>query len=76
MSCIFLSTCLQLWLEQDTSCPTCRYVLDMNGSNLSGTSSNRQMRRLFRGRNPTPVNRQHFFHFDGMYVLQLLNILH
>ncbi|UXI18473.1 Multiple PDZ domain protein [Sarcoptes scabiei] len=54
----FHTTCLRSWLEQDTSCPTCRHSLrdtDANVSNSSGEYLNGTMRQ----------NNTRFFHFDG-----------
>lgn len=65
---LFHSTCLQLWLEQDTSCPTCRYILNVNGSNVRRSAGPRQTRSttVRIGANATNgINHQHFFHFDG-----------
>lgn len=64
---LFHSTCLQLWLEQDTSCPTCRYILNVNGTNVRRSPGPRQTRSMMRiGATTTNgINHQHFFHFDG-----------
>lgn len=64
----FHHSCLRSWLEQDTSCPTCRTMLnerpsgDANGNlpEAEGTPDNMP--------SPGAANQQttnHFFHFDG-----------
>lgn len=58
---LFHNSCLQSWLEQDTSCPTCRLTLSMqanhrdNASEIIATEAQTLVRR----------NDNHFFHFDG-----------
>lgn len=61
---LFHNTCLQSWLEQDTSCPTCR--LTLNIQNTIGESRTEQNDMLQVDNQPN-VHRQlnHFFHFDG-----------
>ncbi|XP_043276997.1 E3 ubiquitin-protein ligase AMFR-like [Venturia canescens] len=60
---LFHNSCLQSWLEQDTSCPTCRLVLSMQANRRD---NNTEMRpespdtQTSVGRNDN-----HFFHFDG-----------
>lgn len=66
----FFSSCLQSWLEQDTSCPTCRLALSIH----SLVPSNSQINE------PTnlPTNRprpNHFFHFDGTVYFFLLKLV-
>uniref|UniRef100_A0A8D9BV65 E3 ubiquitin-protein ligase AMFR n=1 Tax=Cacopsylla melanoneura TaxID=428564 RepID=A0A8D9BV65_9HEMI len=57
---LFHSVCLQSWLEQDTSCPTCRLSLNIHniGSATNPESVDPDL-NLPRGRQPN-----HFFHFD------------
>lgn len=57
--------CLQSWLEQDKSCPTCRLAL-----NIENPSDNRP-EPTEQHNAPQPVRRplNHFFHFDGNFLL-------
>lgn len=59
---IISSTCLLSWLEQDTSCPTCRMTL-----NIQSPSAARINTQELQTDTPQPARRQlnHFFHFDG-----------
>ena len=69
------SSCLRSWLEQDTSCPTCRQALnerpqtDPNGNETPGAHL---------PNNPAPPNApgnqttNHFFHFDGKIIFTML----
>lgn len=61
-SFFYFSTCLQSWLEQDTSCPTCRLPL-----NIQNPVSTRFDSPEMQNDAPQPPRRQlnHFFHFDG-----------
>ncbi|KAF5300885.1 hypothetical protein FQR65_LT09048 [Abscondita terminalis] len=59
---LFHTMCLQSWLEQDKSCPTCRLAL-----NIENPSDNRPEPPEIQ-HNQTQPTRQplnHFFHFDG-----------
>lgn len=58
---LFHNSCLRSWLEQDTSCPTCRTSLKGRADTDDGNPNGRG------GRNPNRQNggRAHFFHFDG-----------
>lgn len=68
---LFDSSCLRSWLEQDTSCPTCRMSLniadnsrvreDQQGENLD---ENLVPVAAAEGR-PRLNQHNHFFHFDG-----------
>ncbi|CAH1164366.1 unnamed protein product [Phaedon cochleariae] len=59
---LFHNTCLLSWLEQDTSCPTCRLVLDIqNPSSANMESPELQNDPQENVRRPF----NHFFHFDG-----------
>lgn len=65
----FHTTCLRSWLEQDTSCPTCRHSLRMQeDDNLennieSDPNDANNARGLFNNTNIRFTN--HFFQFDG-----------
>ncbi|RZB40377.1 E3 ubiquitin-protein ligase AMFR-like, partial [Asbolus verrucosus] len=61
------NTCLLSWLEQDTSCPTCRLSL-----NIQNPSSARIDPPELQVDVPQPQRRpqNHFFHFDGDFLLQ------
>lgn len=57
---LFHNSCLQSWLEQDTSCPTCRLALSIHSLNSANNQHNEPAN--------LPPNRprpNHFFHFDG-----------
>lgn len=72
---LFHTSCLQSWLEQDTSCPTCRLALSVHSS--ARLSANRQANIDFDelempgAGNGTGAagnvigNSNHFFHFNG-----------
>lgn len=55
---LFHNSCLRSWLEQDTSCPTCRTSLKGRTDSEDGTG-------LRDGRARQNGGRAHFFHFDG-----------
>uniref|UniRef100_A0A1B6GPE6 RING-type domain-containing protein n=1 Tax=Cuerna arida TaxID=1464854 RepID=A0A1B6GPE6_9HEMI len=57
---LFHNSCLQSWLEQDTSCPTCRLALSIH--NLASASSQLSEPANLPPNRPRP---NHFFHFDG-----------
>ncbi|XP_017785203.1 PREDICTED: E3 ubiquitin-protein ligase AMFR-like [Nicrophorus vespilloides] len=61
---LFHNTCLQSWLEQDTSCPTCRFALSIQ--NPSSSRMDAPPHDLQQD-NQQPIRRElnHFFHFDG-----------
>ncbi|KAL0279648.1 UNVERIFIED_CONTAM: hypothetical protein PYX00_001155 [Menopon gallinae] len=64
---LFHNACLQSWLEQDTSCPTCRMVLSIQNPNLLDSATRLEHSLENTGENQ-PTNRRppnHFFHFDG-----------
>ncbi|KAJ4427703.1 hypothetical protein ANN_25355 [Periplaneta americana] len=71
---LFHNSCLQSWLEQDTSCPTCRMVLSIQ-SPAGMEAASRLEHNLLAGENQgdnQTTNRRppnHFFHFDGNVVL-------
>lgn len=73
---LFHTTCLRSWLEQDTSCPTCRHSLRHREDELNeplpaeGEAANEPGGRgggggLFGNQNQAPRFANHFFHFDG-----------
>nr|XP_018903653.1 PREDICTED: E3 ubiquitin-protein ligase AMFR-like [Bemisia tabaci] len=59
---LFHNTCLQSWLEQDTSCPTCRMYLGIRPPpGMSSVVLSRDaLNTPRRSRSP-----YHYFHFDG-----------
>lgn len=77
MSCVCVSSsCLRSWLEQDTSCPTCRTSLNINGD--SGPARGQQQGGGLEDNigpagaapdaRPHINQHNHFFHFDGKSV--------
>uniref|UniRef100_A0A646QCX6 AMFR n=1 Tax=Hemiscolopendra marginata TaxID=943146 RepID=A0A646QCX6_9MYRI len=71
---LFHNSCLRSWLEQDTSCPTCRTSLsdhneqeaisnaaNNNGNLLDGIGSTNSLPDA----QPNRTTMNHFFHFDG-----------
>ncbi|XP_055538492.1 E3 ubiquitin-protein ligase AMFR-like [Wyeomyia smithii] len=68
---LFHNSCLQSWLEQDTSCPTCRLGLSVHQNNVN------LLPNEIRIDDPEPAGRtanNHFFHFNGSrYVSWLPN---
>ncbi|XP_056382240.1 E3 ubiquitin-protein ligase AMFR isoform X3 [Hyla sarda] len=68
---LFHNSCLRSWLEQDTSCPTCRMSLNM----ADGTRPRGEQPRDNIDQNMIPLTvtegrprlnqHNHFFHFDG-----------
>lgn len=67
---LFHNSCLRSWLEQDTSCPTCRMALTErqetpNAANNApaGAANNPNMAEGTANANQGTTN--HFFHFDG-----------
>lgn len=61
---LFHNTCLQSWLEQETSCPTCRLTLSMQSQREAQRESTDADGILSETRRPGE-NQDHFFHFDG-----------
>lgn len=65
---LFHNSCLRSWLEQDTSCPTCRKSLsDRPSTDSNGNVPNARDHEA-NVPSPNPVGNQttnHFFHFDG-----------
>ncbi|XP_031572346.1 E3 ubiquitin-protein ligase AMFR-like isoform X3 [Actinia tenebrosa] len=64
---IFHSSCLRSWLENDTSCPTCRQSLadDLQPENNQENEQPRGMAAFMMGH---AIRRNHFFHFDGTQI--------
>ncbi|KAM8877933.1 E3 ubiquitin-protein ligase AMFR-like [Synchiropus picturatus] len=77
---LFHNSCLRSWLEQDTSCPTCRKSLNISGD--SGQARGQQPGAGMEGNvgpagvaaDPRPHINQHnhFFHFDGSRIASWL----
>ncbi|XP_069757156.1 E3 ubiquitin-protein ligase AMFR isoform X3 [Narcine bancroftii] len=75
---LFHNSCLRSWLEQDTSCPTCRMSLNINDDHRVGESHRRDI--LAENMGPVPVvdgraplnHHNHFFHFDGSRIASWL----
>ncbi|KAH9389022.1 hypothetical protein TYRP_008374 [Tyrophagus putrescentiae] len=67
---LFHTTCLRSWLEQDTSCPTCRHSLRHREDDINepppaeGENGAEPARGLF-GNAANHRFANHFFHFDG-----------
>lgn len=75
---LFHNSCLRSWLEQDTSCPTCRMSLNINEG---GRERNEGQRAPMDDSGaPGPGNdarphlnqHNHFFHFDGSRIASWL----
>ncbi|XP_009871430.1 PREDICTED: LOW QUALITY PROTEIN: E3 ubiquitin-protein ligase AMFR-like [Apaloderma vittatum] len=75
---LFHNSCLRSWLEQDTSCPTCRMSLNITDSHH--VREDHQRENLDENLVPVAVaegrprlNQQnHFFHFDGSRIASWL----
>ncbi|XP_053401749.1 E3 ubiquitin-protein ligase AMFR-like [Mercenaria mercenaria] len=67
---LFHNSCLRSWLEQDTSCPTCRLSLNERPTGVD-PNGNIPDRPVHDHANIPPANQpgnmmtNHFFHFDG-----------
>ncbi|KAL3860029.1 hypothetical protein ACJMK2_010202 [Sinanodonta woodiana] len=67
---LFHNSCLRSWLEQDTSCPTCRTTLsdrppeDSTRNVPDGRGGDADV-NLQQQNNPNAQTTNHFFHFDG-----------
>lgn len=74
---LFHNSCLRSWLEQDTSCPTCRKSLAGPGEDSQDATNNQDtpVNNLLPGPlagpaappddQPNRTTTNHFFHFDG-----------
>lgn len=66
---LFHNSCLRSWLEQDTSCPTCRQSLSEPGERDANANTPRPVRDVPVAppemRRPRNTMTNHFFHFDG-----------
>ncbi|XP_062922755.1 autocrine motility factor receptor a [Mobula hypostoma] len=75
---LFHNSCLRSWLEQDTSCPTCRMSLNITEDDRVGEPHQRD--NLDENIGPVPVvdgrphlnHHNHFFHFDGSRIASWL----
>ncbi|NWH74455.1 AMFR ligase, partial [Piaya cayana] len=75
---LFHNSCLRSWLEQDTSCPTCRMSLNITDSNH--VREDHQRENLDENLVPVAVaegrprlnQHNHFFHFDGSRIASWL----
>lgn len=77
---LFHNSCLRSWLEQDTSCPTCRTSLNINGD--SGQARGQQQGGGLEDNigpggaapdaRPHINQHNHFFHFDGSRIASWL----
>ncbi|CAL9701933.1 unnamed protein product [Knipowitschia caucasica] len=77
---LFHNSCLRSWLEQDTSCPTCRKSLNINGDGVQtrdqqqGPALEDNMGAAGPAVEARPHINQHnhFFHFDGSRIASWL----
>ncbi|KAB5565614.1 hypothetical protein PHYPO_G00243630 [Pangasianodon hypophthalmus] len=75
---LFHSSCLRSWLEQDTSCPTCRMSLNINEGVREREEGQRAPADENMAAGPgndvrTHLNQHnHFFHFDGSRIASWL----
>ncbi|XP_062404560.1 E3 ubiquitin-protein ligase AMFR [Sardina pilchardus] len=77
---LFHNSCLRSWLEQDTSCPTCRLPLNISGE--GGHARDAPQRGALEGNlapggpaadaRPHINQHNHFFHFDGSRIASWL----
>ncbi|XP_051485200.1 E3 ubiquitin-protein ligase AMFR isoform X2 [Apus apus] len=75
---LFHNSCLRSWLEQDTSCPTCRMSLNITDSHH--VREDHQRENLDENLGPVAVaegrprlnQHNHFFHFDGSRIASWL----
>ncbi|KAM4639898.1 E3 ubiquitin-protein ligase AMFR isoform 4-T4 [Amazona ochrocephala] len=73
----FHNSCLRSWLEQDTSCPTCRMSLNITDSHHVREDHQRENienlgpAAVAEGR-PRLNQHNHFFHFDGSRIASWL----
>ncbi|KAI7790608.1 autocrine motility factor receptor a [Triplophysa rosa] len=75
---LFHNSCLRSWLEQDTSCPTCRMSLNINEGTRERGEGQREPLVENMAAGPGVDARQHlnqhnhFFHFDGSRIASWL----
>ncbi|KAL4642193.1 E3 ubiquitin-protein ligase AMFR-like isoform X2 [Arapaima gigas] len=75
---LFHNSCLRSWLEQDTSCPTCRMSLNISESNRVRDDHQRDPMddNMVAGpgtdAHPHLNQHNHFFHFDGSRIASWL----
>ncbi|XP_030646188.1 E3 ubiquitin-protein ligase AMFR isoform X2 [Chanos chanos] len=75
---LFHNSCLRSWLEQDTSCPTCRMSLNINEGGREREERQREPldenMAAIPGAEARPHLNQHnhFFHFDGSRIASWL----
>ncbi|XP_077166247.1 E3 ubiquitin-protein ligase AMFR [Paroedura picta] len=75
---LFHNSCLRSWLEQDTSCPTCRMSLNITDNHRAREDHQRE--NLDENLAPVAVaegrphlnQHNHFFHFDGSRIASWL----
>ncbi|KAH0619481.1 hypothetical protein JD844_000138 [Phrynosoma platyrhinos] len=75
---LFHNSCLRSWLEQDTSCPTCRMSLNITDAHRAREDHQRENMdenlapvAVAEGR-PHLNQHNHFFHFDGSRIASWL----
>ncbi|XP_062243862.1 E3 ubiquitin-protein ligase AMFR-like isoform X1 [Platichthys flesus] len=77
---LFHNSCLRSWLEQDTSCPTCRTSLNISGDRGpargqpqgAGLGDNAGPGGAAPEARPHINHHNHFFHFDGSRIASWL----
>ncbi|XP_032342236.1 E3 ubiquitin-protein ligase AMFR isoform X2 [Camelus ferus] len=75
---LFHNSCLRSWLEQDTSCPTCRMSLNIADSNRiredhQGENLDENLVPVAAAEGRPRLNQHnHFFHFDGSRIASWL----
>ncbi|XP_060923813.1 E3 ubiquitin-protein ligase AMFR-like isoform X2 [Limanda limanda] len=77
---LFHNSCLRSWLEQDTSCPTCRTSLNISGDGgpargqpqAAGMADNAGPGGAAPEARPHINHHNHFFHFDGSRIASWL----
>nr|XP_057944897.1 E3 ubiquitin-protein ligase AMFR-like isoform X2 [Doryrhamphus excisus] len=75
---LFHNSCLRSWLEQDTSCPTCRTSLNISGDGdqprgqQQGAEDNGGPTGAAADPRPHISQHNHFFHFDGSRIASWL----
>ncbi|MBN3317902.1 AMFR ligase, partial [Atractosteus spatula] len=75
---LFHNSCLRSWLEQDTSCPTCRMSLNISEGGQAREDRQREVLDDAMGPGPAGEARphlnqhNHFFHFDGSRIASWL----